>query len=91
MLAVALVVFGVGSGLITTSMTTLVLANAPDDSVGVSSGLLNASRQLGGLLGIALLGSLTANALADRIPLAELAATVALAVAAAVTARAVRT
>ncbi|WP_253766932.1 MFS transporter [Goodfellowiella coeruleoviolacea] len=90
-LAVALVVFGVGSGLITTSMTTLVLANAPDDSVGVSSGLLNASRQLGGLLGIALLGSLTANALADRIPLAELAATVALAVAAAVTARAVRT
>jgi MFS transporter, DHA2 family, methylenomycin A resistance protein len=90
-LALALLVFGVGSGLITTSMTTLVLAHAPHDSVGVSSGLLNASRQLGGVLGIALLGSLTANHLPDRIPVAEVVATLAVAISIVVTARSLRT
>ncbi|WP_223198372.1 MFS transporter [Solihabitans fulvus] len=89
-LAAALLVFGVGSGLITTSMTTLVLAHTPQDSVGVSSGLLNASRQLGGVLGIALLGSLTANHLPDRIPVAEVVATLAIAASVAVTARSLR-
>ncbi|MFD2467918.1 MFS transporter [Amycolatopsis silviterrae] len=89
-LAVALGVFGVGSGLVTTSMTTLVLANVPSDSVGVSCGLLNAARQLGGVFGIALLGSLTANLMPDRIPLAEVLAALALIGAVAVTATGVR-
>ncbi|OLZ44303.1 hypothetical protein BS329_37060 [Amycolatopsis coloradensis] len=88
-LALALLVFGVGSGLITTSMTALVLSSAPDGSVGISSGLLNASRQLGGVLGIAALGSLTANDLPGNIPVAEMVATLVIVISAAVTARSV--
>lgn len=78
-LAVALAVFGVGSGLITTSMTSLVLANVPGDSVGVSCGLLNAARQLGGVLGIALLGSLVIGRLPEGVVLAETLAVAAVA------------
>ncbi|WP_028924715.1 MFS transporter [Pseudonocardia acaciae] len=85
-LAAALAVFGVGSGLVTTSMTTLVLAHVPGDSVGVSCGLLNAARQLGGVFGVALLGSLTAGQPTGRIPLAELCAVLALVAAVLVTA-----
>lgn len=84
-LAVSLGIFGVGSGLVTTSMTTLVMANVPGDSVGVSCGLLNAARQLGGVFGVALLGSLTAGRASDWIPPAELIAVVVVALAAAVT------
>ncbi len=91
LLAVALLVFGLGSGLITTSMTALVLAHAPADGVGVSSGLLNASRQFGGVLGVALLGSLTADQVTARIPAAEAVAAVVLALAVLATARGART
>lgn len=58
-LVIGLSLFGVGSGLTTTPMTALVLANTTGRSAGASSGLLNASRQIGGLVGVALLGSLT--------------------------------
>ena len=58
-LVIGLGLFGIGSGLTTTPMTALVLANASGRSAGASSGLLNASRQFGGLVGVALLGSLT--------------------------------
>ncbi len=58
-LVTGLSLFGIGSGLTTTPMTALVLANASGRSAGASSGLLNASRQFGGLVGVALLGSLT--------------------------------
>jgi len=58
-LVVGLSLFGIGSGLTTTPMTALVLANTSGRSAGTSAGLLNASRQLGGLVGVALLGSLT--------------------------------
>jgi MFS transporter, DHA2 family, methylenomycin A resistance protein len=48
---------GLGGGLLSGPMTACVLASAPRERAGTASGLLNAARQAGGVLGIAVLGS----------------------------------
>ncbi len=53
---VGLVIFGFGSGLILPAMTTTALAGAPTTQAGIASAILNAMRQTGGVLGVAVMG-----------------------------------
>jgi MFS transporter, DHA2 family, methylenomycin A resistance protein len=58
------------------AMTAVVVGSAGREHAGVASGILNAARQSGGALGVALLGSLlgSGHALSLRVPLAAAAA-----------------
>ena len=49
---------GVALGYITPAMTTGVLTSAPAGMAGLASGILNAGRQVGGAIGVALMGTL---------------------------------
>lgn len=49
------------------AMTAVVLGAAPDDRAGLASGVLNASRQAGGALGVAVLGALFQRTLAEPL------------------------
>jgi DHA2 family methylenomycin A resistance protein-like MFS transporter len=57
---------GVGTALTVPPMTTTVLANADKQRAGIASGVLNAARQTGGVIGVGVFGSLVAGA-ADRL------------------------
>jgi DHA2 family methylenomycin A resistance protein-like MFS transporter len=52
------------------TMTAVVLASAPREQSGIVAGLLSASRQAGGAIGVALLGSLGRG---PRLPIAATA------------------
>jgi DHA2 family methylenomycin A resistance protein-like MFS transporter len=52
---------GVCVGFIVSPMTALVLINTPKEQSGIASALLNAARQVGGVLGVALLGAALGN------------------------------
>jgi EmrB/QacA subfamily drug resistance transporter len=54
----ALLVTGIGSGLIFAPLFDLILADLGDHEVGTGSGLLNAMQQFCGALGVAVLGTL---------------------------------
>jgi len=56
-----LVVLGIGMALVMPSMTAAVVQAAPGFQTGVASGVLNTSRQVGGAIGVAVLGSLVAE------------------------------
>ena len=56
-----LLVVGFGGGLVQPSSAAAVLSSAPAERTGVASAVVNASRQVGGALGVALLGSLLAR------------------------------
>lgn len=56
-----LLIVGLGGGLVQPSSAAAVLSSAPTGKTGVASAMVNASRQLGGVLGVALLGSLVAG------------------------------
>jgi DHA2 family methylenomycin A resistance protein-like MFS transporter len=49
---------GVALGYITPAMTTGVLTLSPPSMAGLASGILNAGRQVGGAVGVALMGTL---------------------------------
>ncbi|WP_238846005.1 hypothetical protein [Nocardia terpenica] len=68
-------------------MTTTVLNHVSPERSGLASGLLNAARQIGGALGVALLGALTAGHLAARTPAAMALVAAAFLLVAAITAR----
>ena len=57
-LAPALLVAGIGSGLIFAPLFDIILADLGDHEVGTGSGLLNAMQQFCGALGVAVLGTL---------------------------------
>jgi MFS transporter, DHA2 family, methylenomycin A resistance protein len=57
----ALLATGFGTAFTMPAMTTAVIASAPGERSGTASGVLNASRQMGQVLGTALLGSLVAD------------------------------
>ncbi|MGV9790709.1 MFS transporter [Streptomyces sp. NPDC003435] len=52
------VVAGFGLGLVVPSMTNAMLGSVAPANAGIASGVLNASRQLGGLIGVAVMGLL---------------------------------
>jgi MFS family permease len=51
------VLFGAGSGLMNAPLTSAVLDSMPADRSGVASALMNASREVAGLLGITVIGA----------------------------------
>ena len=61
---------GVGMGLTMTPVTAAAMSAVAVDKAGVGSAVLNSSRQVGGSLGIAVMGAIVAAALRlpDRLP-----------------------
>ncbi len=59
---VALLLTGIGGGLVVPSLHAMIAVDAPADLVGIAAAALNASRQVGGVLGVAVMGSLVAAA-----------------------------
>jgi DHA2 family methylenomycin A resistance protein-like MFS transporter len=60
-IALHLIVAGIGTALTIPSLTVVTLASAKGESAGIVSGVFNAARQVGGLLGVALFGSMISN------------------------------
>jgi DHA2 family methylenomycin A resistance protein-like MFS transporter len=56
-----LLIVGIGGGLVQPSSVAALLSSVPAERTGVASAVVNASRQVGGVLGVALLGSLVAG------------------------------
>jgi EmrB/QacA subfamily drug resistance transporter len=56
-----LVLGGIGMALTMSPMTSAAMASVPVDKAGVGSGVLNSFRQVGGSLGIALMGAILLN------------------------------
>jgi EmrB/QacA subfamily drug resistance transporter len=56
-----LIVGGLGMALVMTPMTAAALGSVPVEKSGVGSGVLNTFRQLGGALGIAVMGAIVAS------------------------------
>jgi EmrB/QacA subfamily drug resistance transporter len=67
-LAPWLVVGGLGFGLIMPSMTAAVLSSVSVDQGGVASAMMQAFRQLGAGLGVALMGAIVAASVGDLVP-----------------------
>ncbi len=57
-ISIPLLMVGVGVALAVPSINTAVLAAVSPTSVGIASGLLNTARQIGGVLGVGVFGSL---------------------------------
>ena len=60
-LVAGVLVLGLGMALATTPATTAIVASLPDEKQGVASAVNDASREVGGALGIAVLGSVLAD------------------------------
>jgi DHA2 family methylenomycin A resistance protein-like MFS transporter len=72
MLLPALMLMGIGAGLVAPAMNAAILASVPPQLSGIGAGVLNASRQIGTALGVALFASLfhgEAQASAVRVSL----------------------
>jgi len=54
----ALLVAGIAGGLVVPGLNTVIAVSSPQDLIGVGTAMLNAQRQVGGVLGIAILGSI---------------------------------
>jgi DHA2 family methylenomycin A resistance protein-like MFS transporter len=54
----ALFVAGIAGGLVVPGLNIVIAVSSPPDLIGVGTAVLNAQRQIGGVLGIAILGSL---------------------------------
>lgn len=57
----ALVLFGIGSPLVSIGVMSNTISSAPEEKRGVVSGIISAARQVGGSIGLALLAALTIN------------------------------
>lgn len=62
LLVVPLAAAGFGMSFTMPAATTAVVESAPADRAGIASGSINAARQLGGVIGVAILGALVASA-----------------------------
>ncbi|QBD75823.1 DHA2 family efflux MFS transporter permease subunit [Ktedonosporobacter rubrisoli] len=58
LIACMLALLGFGLSLVLPAMTEAAISHAPKEQSGIASGILNASRQVGGVLGVAILGAL---------------------------------
>ena len=65
--APALILLGAGLGLGMSPLTTAATTAVPINEVGMSSGLLNLTRNIGGAFGIALFGTLLTNAINSNV------------------------
>ena len=61
LLACLLAVLGGGLALVLPAMTEAAISHAPRAQAGIASGMLNVSRQVGGVIGVAILGALVGN------------------------------
>ena len=61
-----MVLGGIGMAMTMSPMTSVAMASVPVDKAGVGSGVLNSFRQVGGSLGIALIGAILASYLHAR-------------------------
>jgi len=61
LLACIIAVLGFGLALVLPSMTEAVISHAPKAQSGIAAGMLNVSRQVGGVIGVAILGTLVSN------------------------------
>jgi DHA2 family methylenomycin A resistance protein-like MFS transporter len=88
MLVAPMVAAGFGTSFTMPAATAAVMGAAPDDRGGLASGVLNASRQVGGAVGIALLGALVASGrgFTAGMPVAMLVAAAAFAIGALISA-----
>jgi EmrB/QacA subfamily drug resistance transporter len=57
----AMILGGIGMALTMSPMTSVAMASVPVDKAGVGSGVLNSFRQVGGSLGIAVMGAILAS------------------------------
>ncbi|ROS01777.1 DHA2 family methylenomycin A resistance protein-like MFS transporter [Sinobacterium caligoides] len=57
---------GIGIGLMVPAMTNAMINSVDSDYIGVASGVLNASRQVGGLLGVATMGLIVGGVSSDH-------------------------
>ena len=60
-IVVPLLAAGIGTALTVPAMTAAVLANVARERAGIASGALNAARQMGGVIGVGIFGSLVAG------------------------------
>jgi DHA2 family methylenomycin A resistance protein-like MFS transporter len=58
---VLMVPVGAGGAMAVTALVSLLLENVPAERAGVASGVLNAARQLGGALAVAVFGAMVAD------------------------------
>jgi EmrB/QacA subfamily drug resistance transporter len=77
LMAAGLVVLGVGLGAATTPATSSVTESLPAGQQGVGSALNDLSREVGGALGIAVIGSILTSTYSSRVDLTGLSSTVA--------------
>jgi EmrB/QacA subfamily drug resistance transporter len=56
-----LTIMGIGTGLVMSPMTTAVMSSVPQARAGMASATLNTTRQVGGVFGIAVLGSIVTS------------------------------
>lgn len=61
LLACILAVLGFGLAAVLPAMTEAAISHAPRAQSGIASGMLNVSRQVGGVFGVAILGTLVGN------------------------------
>ncbi|GHO70492.1 MFS transporter [Ktedonobacter sp. SOSP1-52] len=61
LLACLITVLGGGLALVLPAMTNAAMSHAPRSQSGIASAMLNVSRQVGGVIGVAILGTLVGN------------------------------
>ncbi len=66
MLAIPLFVYGVGVGLATAQLTSIILSDIPPERSGLASGTNSTMRQVGSALGVAILGTVLFATLASQ-------------------------
>ena len=66
-LAIPLFVYGIGVGLATAQLTSIVLSDIPPEKSGLASGANSTMRQVGSALGIAILGTVLFTALGNGV------------------------
>jgi EmrB/QacA subfamily drug resistance transporter len=69
----ALILGGVGMSLVMTPTTAAAMGSVPVDKAGVGSAVINSMRQIGGSLGIAVMGAVVASQVETQVPGPEFA------------------
>jgi EmrB/QacA subfamily drug resistance transporter len=62
-----LTIMGIGIGLVMSPVTTAVMSTVPAARAGMASGTLNTARQVGGVFGIAVLGSIVTSQFVSQL------------------------